>query len=162
MYKLYVPIVWNLMYNLTTCMSPNTSETNFMTLIQWHLWCHTKTDMKRLPYLWQQVPVHLLPSHSEALLHQNGHRTATAYGPTAKNQGALTMWNIPLFVNNRYLYGPVFKKSICGPSFYFSEVHTSSSMVPDSRLPPPSDRSVNTVICWFLALSCNQWRRTCS
>lgn len=34
MYKLYVPIVWNLMYNLTTCMSPNTSETNFMALIQ--------------------------------------------------------------------------------------------------------------------------------
>lgn len=40
MYKLYMIILWNLMYILT--MSLNTSETKFMALIQWHLWCHTK------------------------------------------------------------------------------------------------------------------------
>lgn len=39
MYKLYMIILWNLMYILT--MSLNTSETKFTALIQWHLWCHT-------------------------------------------------------------------------------------------------------------------------
>lgn len=115
-----------------------------------------KTDMKMLSCLLQQVPVHLLLSHSEVLLHQNGRRTATVCGPTAKKQGALTMWNIKLYVSYRYFNGTVFR-SICGLSIYFSKVHTRSSMVPDSRLPPPSDLSVNTVNCWFLALSCNKW-----
>lgn len=40
MYTLYVLVVWNLMYYLI--ISPNTSGTKFMALIQWHLWCHTK------------------------------------------------------------------------------------------------------------------------
>lgn len=40
MYTLYEPILWNLMYNPN--MSPNTSETKFMAIMQWHLWRHTK------------------------------------------------------------------------------------------------------------------------
>lgn len=40
MYTLYEPILWNLMYYLT--ISPNSSETKFIALIQWHLCCHTK------------------------------------------------------------------------------------------------------------------------
>lgn len=40
MYTLYVLVLWNLMYYLI--ISPNTSGTKFMALIQWHLWCYTK------------------------------------------------------------------------------------------------------------------------